>query len=205
MLYSRLFLFVLVLTALIFMPMKSNATSEPTQIETISTEATSPPEKNPFDNVPDAFFREADNFRAECYGDVVRGWYYNCECLAYEYLEARIKNPKVPKSSITLIISNKCVDASGAAGFQFDQCINSRAPKDRSKESEEYCTCFANTFARLFEQSGAAPSTSLYGYLQSQAMIACHDPSLARQLYPDIAPAMDKAAKQGRPEKSQAR
>jgi hypothetical protein len=142
------------------------------------------PKERPFADVPDAFFVEADQFIQQCESNPNMRQYYNCECLGYEYLNIRIKKPKIDRTSIIADIKTKCLDASGAAGAEYDRCMgNFPLLPDRVKP-EEYCQCFASTYAKLFEKYKLSVSSKVIVELQTQAYISCTDPALSQKLYP---------------------
>ena len=144
------------------------------------------PAPNPFANVPDAYFKEADAYRDECENKPSMHQYYNCDCLSLEYLKRRIDHPRDTKNSIVLAINRTCPDATEAAGHEYQQCLrNSSLAPTTSSSPEKYCECFANTYAKLFEKSGRPTGTNTFIDLETQAYIACDNPDLAKKLYPD--------------------
>ncbi len=145
-------------------------------------------ENGAFANVPDSYFKEADAFKAYCEGRPSMRQYYNCECLSYEYLEARIKDHKASNNTIFLNISKKCVDASEAAGYEYQKCLDNAPMMPPKIPIKKYCECFANVYARMFEESGAAPSSNTFVGLQTQAYVACQNPELAKKLFSSVRP-----------------
>lgn len=141
--------------------------------------------KNDLSNVPDEYIEEAFNFNKQCHSMPNLAHYQNCDCLAVKYLDKRIElGHEATKGDIRSEIEGTCPDATGAAGYYYGQCMSNGSLMPSNIPIEKFCECFANTYAKLYEElrSKASPSTSLH--LQTQAMISCRDPSLAHKLYP---------------------
>lgn len=144
-----------------------------------------PPAKTadrPFADVPDEFFIEADAYSAECEGNFQMRQYYNCECMGFEFLSARIKSPEASSSSVALSINRKCIDATEAAGIEYNQCLGNAPLLPANVQVEPYCECYARTYAKMIEDIGGAPGSDGYVEFASRASIACSNPDMARQL-----------------------
>ena len=119
--------------------------------------------------------------------------YYNCECLSLEYLKKRIDDPKATRNSIVLSINKMCADATIAAGHAYKQCLtNASLTPGRDMPPEKYCQCYANTYAKLYENAGQAPGSNVFVELQTQAYVACQDPEMAKRLYGQSMPAVKR-------------
>ncbi len=134
--------------------------------------------------IPNEWFQEADAFLKKCEGKPTLTQYYNCDCLAAEYLQERIKNPNIDESAIMMEISHSCVDASEAAGYQYERCLGNSPLLPRKMDPQEYCTCYANTYAKAFERYKTSVNSKVIVELQTQAHIACTNPALAKKLFP---------------------
>ncbi len=144
------------------------------------------PEINPYADIPDEFIIEAREFYDMCNTTANMFQYYDCKCLATKFLDKRIEmGPDIGKDSITMAIERECPDASEAAGYEYGQCLGqaSLLPKG-TIPLEDYCMCFANTYARLYENMSAGPSSTTFINLKAQAYTMCQDPKLEKQLYP---------------------
>jgi hypothetical protein len=139
---------------------------------------------NPYANVPTSFLKEADAFRKYCAATPSLNDYYNCDCLSSKFLDTRIKQPKAGRDAIMLEIDKECPDATGAAVQLYGQCLGSAKILGQGKNPQEYCKCFANTYARLYEKGGVAPSSNSFVDMQTQAYITCSDPELGKRMYP---------------------
>ncbi len=145
---------------------------------------TPPAPKNDLDDVPDEYIEEAISYNEYCHSTSISR-HQNCECLAARYLDKRIEmGPEVDESSIMLAIEGKCPDATEAAGHHYNQCIANGPIMPGEIPLEEFCECFANTYAKLFELYKLKPNSRTFVHVQTQAMVTCRDPQLAKKLYP---------------------
>lgn len=143
--------------------------------------------KNDLAEIPDAYFAEAQAYNQQCLGTPHLNNYYDCDCMAARLLDQRIeRGPKVNQSSILLRLEGKCKNATNIAGAEYSKCMTSyfRLPKDIP--AEEYCSCFSNTYAKIFKLTNAKPSSKLGSAIHKRSSIYCRDPELAKRLYPDI-------------------
>lgn len=141
-----------------------------------------------FEDIPDEYFLEAENYANQCKGDQNYRQYYNCECLGNAYLARRIERPDADPGQISLDLSATCLDATEAAGYEFEQCLGTGSLLPQDQSAENYCTCFANTYAKSFEDANAALSSKLIVELKAQAHVTCSDPALAQKYSPGIKP-----------------
>jgi hypothetical protein len=140
---------------------------------------------NPYEDLPEEYIQEANQFFVTCDQTSTMYLYYDCKCLATAYLDKRIElGPNPPPSKISLSIENTCIDATGAAGYVYDQCFSLGSMMPTNRPIEEYCTCYANTYSKLFQEVQTAPSSQVFMQLQTQAHLMCQDPALADKLYP---------------------
>ncbi len=135
--------------------------------------------------IPDEYLEEADAFFAECGTSTRFKNYYDCECLTVKYLDERIKSgPNKPKSAILVNIGKECADATYAAGKSFNDCLNMGPLLPvQGGDALGFCECYANTYANLYESFRVSPNSKTFQALQTQAMTACANPALARELY----------------------
>ncbi len=145
---------------------------------------TPPAPKNDLDDVPDEYIEEAINYNKYCHSTSLSR-HQNCECLAARYLDKRIEiGPEADRSSIMLAIEGKCPDATEAAGHHYNRCISNATIMPPKIPIEEFCECFANTYAKLFERYELKPNSRTFVSLQTQAMVTCRNPEMAKKLYP---------------------
>ncbi len=139
-----------------------------------------------YTDLPEKFIKEAHAFYDQCANEGGLNTHYNCKCLATKYLDKRIElGPKEQESIILMNIvrSSDCADASVIAGFEYEGCKMRGALMPPNISVEDYCSCYASTYARLFEQSGVEPGTLNELNLKSQAYVTCENPVLGKQLY----------------------
>ncbi|MCB1531898.1 MAG: hypothetical protein KDJ35_03410 [Alphaproteobacteria bacterium] len=143
--------------------------------------------ENEEEDIPDEYFDEAIGFLEQCQAKPQLQSHYDCECLSSSLLDLRIKTgPDVNTSSLLLQLDGKCKSAVNLAGAEYEQCMTSYYAQPKGVPAEKYCSCFANTYAKMFERSPAKPSAKLSVALHQRASLACRDPELARKLYPEI-------------------
>ena len=142
---------------------------------------------NDLSDIPDAYFAEAKAYNDQCRGTPHLNNYYDCDCMAARLLDQRIqRGPDVNQSSILLKLGGKCKNAANMAGSEYSKCMTSYFNLPKNIPAEEYCSCFANTYAKIFELSNAKPSAKLSMAIHKRASLSCKNPELAKRLYPEI-------------------
>lgn len=153
-------------------------------------ETIQPPPLSQFEDLsslPDEYIEESFAFHNECTGDNDYYNYYDCNCLAMAYLDARVKaGAETHHSLLKQNIRKLCLDPTGMTGELFNNCLNDRPDSFSDLPQEEFCTCYANTFGKLFEYYKIPPSSSVTVTMRKQARIACRDRELALRLYPYV-------------------
>ncbi len=141
---------------------------------------------NLYANLPQEYILEAQQFFSRCKSSGTMSPYYNCKCLATKYLDKRIElGPEASDNDISFAIEGECPDASEAAGYKYTQCLKQLGAIPPRTDPEEYCSCYANTFAKLYEQNRKGPSSKVFVRLQAQAMTICRNPDLAGKTDPN--------------------
>lgn len=145
-----------------------------------------PPVADPYADLPEEYIQEAQKYYSLCENDASLSLYYDCKCLGSKYLDKRIKlGPEVTHTVIALEIRGECADASRAAGYEYEQCVNNGAMMPYNIPLEEYCACYANTFAKLYEKNSYdGPGARIFTHFQTQAYVTCRNPDMAAKLYP---------------------
>ncbi len=140
---------------------------------------------NPYPDIPDEYIQEAQKFFTKCENTAGMYQYYDCKCLSLKYLDKRIeKGPDAQTQNIALAISHECPDATIAAGYEYQKCLEHQTLMPKDITPEKYCTCYANTYAKLYESSKASPGSKTFVPLRARAYITCQDEHLAQKLYP---------------------
>lgn len=127
-----------------------------------------------FGNITEAQLQEADDFFKSCEADQQLSMAYECDCLSANFLNERIlRGPEPPRAAILANISNTCPNAAGMAGMTYKTCQNMGTLMPKDQPLDEFCTCFANTYADMYKQSKRAYSSDLRVGLQVRAMRIC--------------------------------
>lgn len=129
----------------------------------------------PYKDTPREYLEEAEAFYGKCQSDFRFYQFYDCQCLSVKYLDERIKSgPERVQNSIVLALRRECKDGAYAAGAEYERCMtNGTLLFARGKTPDEYCACFGNEYAKLYEKSNVIPGT--YGMVEvaSQAHLSC--------------------------------
>lgn len=143
------------------------------------------PEDNPLEDVPEEYIEEALNFFDRCEAEPRFNRHYNCECLSSNYLDKRIEvGSDMGSNGILLAIEKTCADATLAAGYYYEQCLNNHSLISTDNVSiGDYCECFGNEYARIYESFDVEPNSETFIAVQTRAMVACKNPELSRRVY----------------------
>ncbi len=145
---------------------------------------------NPYKDIPDAYFEEAAAFFRECTQKSRYYLYYNCACMEAHYLDKRIEfGPDAHSTSIINVLSKKCADATEASGSEYKQCLTDITAIPVGANAEDFCACYARTYADLFERYSPGTSSTIFVQIRSRALLTCKKPELAKKLYPAVPPA----------------
>ena len=137
-----------------------------------------------YTEIPDEYLDEAQNFFLYCENKTLLREYHDCECLASRYLDQRIKRGgTADRSHIMLSIRNTCHEASEAAGAEYNSCMGSTTSIPIKVEPKVFCECYANTYAKLFEEYGASVSSKTIVKLRTRSRVTCLNPKLGQKLY----------------------
>ena len=131
----------------------------------------------PYKDTPQEYLEEVEAFYNKCQSDSRFYQFYNCQCLSVKYLDERIKSgPRRVQNSIVLALQRECKDGAYAAGVEYERCMKNRTLLfARGKTPEEYCACFGNQYAKLYEENNVIPGS--YGMVEiaSQAHLNCQE------------------------------
>lgn len=138
--------------------------------------------------LPDSYFEEAEAYKIHCSSSQHLSTSYDCECLALALFNERVRRgPEASQDSILLSLNGSCKNAVNTAGRQYQNCIQSPSMVPDGKDREEFCSCFSNTFAKIYSESRASPSSRLHIAIHKRAAMGCKNPAIAKRLYPDVA------------------
>lgn len=137
-----------------------------------------------YDLIPDEYITEAVNYVRECEVNSLMSKYYDCRCMGVEYLDRRISlGPDAPASQLAQTIGPLCADGTGIAGRFYEQCSADYLNVPVGVDIDEYCACYANTYAKLFENYGRPLYSRDHVKLMTRARLSCRNPGLAQRFY----------------------
>lgn len=131
-----------------------------------------------YTDIPEEYWIEAENFKAYCDKDYRLKTNYDCECFAMKFLDARIDfGPYVTRSQIMMEIGNSCISAVNIAGESYTECMAAPTLVPGRHDPEEFCSCVANAYAKLYDRAGVSFTSKTRVALKSRAMASCTDAS----------------------------
>lgn len=158
---------------------------EPKEDETKEMVAPKPERpKSDLSDIPDEYIIEASKFGEECRNDYTLPLYFDCRCMAVTFLDERIKRgPDASVSGIRNSMGDKCKDGTGIAGQIYEECLNDFVNAPKHLDPEEFCSCYGNTYAEIFEDFSGAVTAKANIALRSKAKTVCQDPVAGRRIY----------------------
>ena len=141
----------------------------------------------PLDNmsdIPDDYIMESNEFAEICRNDDEMPLYFDCRCLAVEYLDHRIDvGPDISSSTIRNRLGENCKDGTGIAGKLYEECISDFRNMPDVSDPEEYCECVGSGFARQFEALPHKLTPRRESKLIYHVRLKCSDPETYRTVY----------------------
>ncbi|MGB0718868.1 MAG: hypothetical protein ACPGRX_00225 [Bdellovibrionales bacterium] len=145
---------------------------------------TSPQTKDKYDDVPAAWLDEAFAFGEECRASVKMRQYYDCRCMAVRFLDKRIEYGEGADRTVLMQrIGPECADGTGIAGRLYETCKADYVSIPVGLDIEEYCTCYASTYAKMFEKLDRSLGNKQHVALMTRAKVTCRNPDAARKFY----------------------
>lgn len=112
-------------------------------------------------------------FYGRCTQNTITATYYDCRCLAVKYLDKRLELGRYyTPEELMNIIGKECTNTTEIAGYSYGVCTKELALMDRAENSESYCECFANAFAKAY-QANPQLSSRYVQILQRNAYVKC--------------------------------
>lgn len=132
---------------------------------------------------PEEMIEEAEYVQGVCSSDPYHTLYFDCECIAAQFLQAReIAGPMKPQYEILNDLTKgrraTCANTVGIAGETYSYCMDYSATRrelETKAENESYCTCAANKAASDFTRSPRL-SISHIRSVKVDAMSYCLNP-----------------------------
>ena len=167
-----------------------NPNSPPVMAQPVKPSTPSQSQSDPKkEEIPEEYLAEAQIILRSCDRDITLRQFKNCDCLASMFLDRRIADPKKSRIMILDDLSNECIDGADAAGETYSTCINSPPLIKMYRSQENYCECVAKSYIDLFKAYGANMTSAVLTQVETQARIACSDPTKTTTLYPEDPPA----------------
>lgn len=143
-----------------------------------------PKAKMDMSDIPDEFIDEASQFGEDCRNHHEMPMYFDCRCMGVKFLDARMElGASASKSEVQNRLGKACKDGTGIAGQLYERCLNDFVNAPENVGPEEYCSCYGNTFAKLFEDWPSLLTQSAKVALTSKAQLICQNPEAARRIY----------------------
>ena len=137
-----------------------------------------------YENVPDKYIQETRKVYQECAGNHTRSMFFDCKCFSMEFLDERIYRGPVPSTQqIEFSLQKECRDATGAAGYEYSECLRGAANMAPGTDPEEMCACYANRFAKLIDFQAPVLQSRTIRPFKLQAKMECTNPALARKIF----------------------
>ncbi|MCD8563066.1 MAG: hypothetical protein LRY54_03260 [Alphaproteobacteria bacterium] len=132
------------------------------------------PYKN-FSEIPEEAITEAIQVGKDCAADEMMSTYYDCECRAMRFLEARLQHgPLDNASTVMLDIQGECPNLPAIAGSAYNTCIHQGiAFFPAGQDPEEYCTCVGNSYAKLMGRSKRGYDSYMMVQMRTLATLSC--------------------------------
>ncbi|MCB9978612.1 MAG: hypothetical protein H6862_03275 [Rhodospirillales bacterium] len=112
-------------------------------------------------------------FYGRCAQNTITATYYDCRCLAVKYLDKRLELGRYySPEELMFQIQKECTNTTEIAGYSYGVCTKQLALMDRAENSEAYCECFANAFAKAY-QANPQLSSRYVQILQRNAYVKC--------------------------------
>lgn len=135
-------------------------------------------------DIPDEYIEEAIAFGRECSSDPQMQLYFDCRCMTVKYLDRRIELGKDAHfSAVRLGVGPQCADGTGIAGQLFEGCKGRYSQIPAGKDPEDFCSCYGNTYAKLYENYGRVLRSPQHVSFMAQARMACTNSENARRIY----------------------
>ncbi len=126
------------------------------------------------EEISDKDMKEAQAFYENCTADRRMSVHYDCECMSVKYLDQRLqKGPAATHSEIMLYINKECPNTAGIAGLIYNQCLGQGTLMPLSRPLEDFCECYANTFATLVEKTKIVVGSPQHTGMRAHAMLEC--------------------------------
>ena len=140
--------------------------------------------KKDMSDIPDEYIMEATQYGEECRNDDKLPLYFDCRCMTVHYLDVRKKlGPEASVSAVRSQLGGRCKDGTGIAGVAYEKCLGNFLLAPKNVNLEDFCGCYSNRFAKMYESLPGAMSARAEIALKSRARTECASPETARRIY----------------------
>lgn len=130
--------------------------------------------KSDLDEIPQSILEDVKDFENNCKGDVRLYTTFDCECLAGQYLDAKLDaGPDVARSSLMLQIDHTCPNIEEAAGEAYSECYAEASLMPNEGSIDKFCACYGRTYAKLRQELKTALTANMRITLKARAMGMC--------------------------------
>lgn len=130
------------------------------------------------DEYTEAQVKEAQGVYLWCKNDSFMPIYYDCKCMAGEFIEKRREMGRIPNRDHVLSkLKGTCLNSTEMAGYLYSDCIKKPGQLPlRTKDPKKFCECYANEFAKGFSTlEGTDVSMNATSALAGMAMNKCQN------------------------------
>lgn len=98
---------------------------------------------------------------------------HDCQCVAAEFFEERIRQPELHLNIISLAdnVADRCPNIPGVAGYAYNDCTSNFRNIIKSR-LDDFCTCYANVYANVYK-TDARSFFPRMGKVMSIAILEC--------------------------------
>lgn len=102
----------------------------------------------------------------------------DCECLASEFLDTRVKKGPIPSRNLitSQITRYKCKNIVETTGIEYQRCMRGTGFKYGKIRAKDYCECYARTWANGFERYHGKITADSKASLRFRARMSCTKP-----------------------------
>ncbi len=128
---------------------------------------------------------EANTVFEYCSNRQLFSQFHDCRCVASKFMDERIQNPDLKKRIIGVAdkVASQCPNGPGTAGYGYKQCR--KLYKRRMDVGlEDFCTCYANTFAALYKEDPRAFMPHITK-ISAASLVGCDKKGMTSPLNPD--------------------
>ncbi len=131
--------------------------------------------KSDLPKITKAQLEEAQMVFDQCKSSLKISRFYDCECYAAKYLDARIeKGPLASKEGIIETFISDCRNIVETTGYEYTRCMAMTTKRPvKNIEPKDYCECYAGQWAKHFEAYQGLINFSSKNLMKERAIAYC--------------------------------